>query len=215
MSADGHVLYGARGSGAAAVEMALVLAGLPFRKVNAASWEAGPGRDELAGVNPLLQIPTLVLPDGSALTESAAILIHLGLAHPGSGLLPDDASKRAQALRGLVYIAANCYAAIGVIDYPERWVSEPDDATGERMRAGTRARLHHLWDVFVDTFPASPFLGGKNIGALDLLAAVVSKWSGSRQHLATSRPQFSALLARIESDPRLAPVFAAYWPKQA
>ena len=28
---------------------------------------------------------------------------------------------RAQALRGLVFIAANCYAAIGVIDYPERW----------------------------------------------------------------------------------------------
>lgn len=210
-----HTLYGARGSGAAAVEMALVLAGLPFRKVNAASWEAGPGQDELARVNPLLQIPTLVLPDGSVLTESAAILIHLGLTHPASGLLPDAASKRAQAIRGLVYIAANCYAAIGVIDYPERWVSEPDDATGERMRAGTRARLHHLWDVFADTFPASPFLGGEHVGALDLLAAVVSKWSGSRQHLAAARPQLSALLARIEGDPRLAPVFAAYWPKQA
>lgn len=210
-----HTLYGARGSGAAAVEMALVLAGLPFRKVNAASWEAGPGRDELARVSPLLQIPTLVLPDGSVMTESAAILIHLGLTHPASGLLPGDASKRAQAIRGLVYIAANCYAAIGIIDYPERWLSEPDDATGERVRAGSRARLHHLWDVFADAFPAAPFLGGERIGALDLLAAVVSKWSGSRQHLSASRPQFSALLARIEGDPRLAPVFAAYWPKQA
>ncbi len=213
--AAGYTLYGARGSGAAAVEMGLVLAGLPFRKVNAASWEPGPGRDELARVNPLQQIPTLVLPGGSVMTESAAILTHLGLAHPASGLLPDDAVQRAQAIRGLVYIATNCYAAIGIIDYPERWVSEPDDATGERMRAGTRARLHHLWDVFADTFPASPFLGGGRVGALDLLAAVVSKWSGSRQHLVASRPQFSALLARIESDPRLAPVFAAYWPSQA
>jgi len=209
---SGYVLYGARGSGAAAVEMALVLAKEPFRKVDAASWEAGSGRDELARVNPLLQIPTLVLPDGSVLTESAAILIHLGLAHPDSGLLPAAPSPRAQAIRGLVYIAANCYAAIGVIDYPERWVNEPDDATGERMRVGTRARLHHLWDVFADTFPATPFLGGTKPGALDLLAAVVSKWSGTRAHLASSRPAFSALLARIEADPVLAPVFAIYWP---
>ncbi len=215
MPSAGYTLYGARGSGAAAVEMALVLAGASFRKVDAASWEAGAGRDELARVNPLLQIPTLVLPDGSVMTESAAILIHLGLVHPASGLLPVDASRRAQTIRGLVYIAANCYAAIGVIDYPERWVSEHDDATGERIRAGTRARLHHLWDVFADTFPASPFLGGERIGALDLLAAVVSKWSGTRQHLAASRPVFSELLARIESDVRLAPVFATYWPKKA
>lgn len=212
MSGSGYVLYGARGSGSAAVEMALVLAQQPFRKVDAASWEAGPGRDELARVSPLRQIPTLVLPDGSVMTESAAILIHLGLVHPDSALLPVEASARAQAIRGLVYIAANCYAAIGIVDYPERWVSEHDDATGERIRAGTRARLHHLWDVFADTFPASPFLSGSTPGALDLLAAVVSKWSGTRQHLAQSRPQFTALLARIESEPRLAPVFATYWP---
>lgn len=214
MSHAGYVLYGARGSGSAAVEMALVLAQQPFRKVDAASWEAGAGRDELARINPLLQIPTLVLPDGSAMSESAAILIHLGLVHPDSGLLPVEASARAQAIRGLVYIAANCYAAIGVIDYPERWVSDHDDATGERIRAGTRARLHRLWDIFADTFPASPFLSGASPGALDLLAAVVSKWSGARQHLAQSRPAFSALLGRIESDPRLAPVFAAYWPSK-
>jgi glutathione S-transferase len=135
----------------------------------------------LARVNPLAQIPTLVLPDGGVVTESAAILIHLGLAYPGSPLLPADAARRAQALRGLVYIAANCYAAIGVIDYPERWCADADEHTKKRIQAGTRARLHALWDTFADTFPAQPFLAGAQPGALDLLAAVVSKWSGSRQ----------------------------------
>ena len=47
---------------------------------------------------------------------------------------------------------------------------------------------------------------------LDLLAAVVSKWSGTRAHLATSRPAFRALLTRIEDDPRVAAVFARHWP---
>jgi len=210
--ASGYTLYGTKGSGSAAVEAALTIADIPFRSVDAASWEPGPGLDELKRVNPLAQIPTLVLPDGTVMTESAAILVHLGLAHPASGLLPAEASRRTQAIRGLVYIAANCYAAIGVIDYPERWCSDADDATKDRIRAGTRARLHHLWDVFADTFPAQPFLGGEQLGGLDLLAAVVSKWSGARKHLAQSRPAFSALLARIESEPRVAAIFVRHWP---
>ena len=92
-------------------------------------------------------------------------------------------ARRAQAMRGLVYIAANCYAAIGIIDYPERWCSERRRGHTKRIKAGTRKRLHYLWDVFADTFPAQPFLSGERFGALDLLAAVVSKWSGSRKHL--------------------------------
>jgi GST-like protein len=210
-----YTLFGTKGSGSAAAEAALTLAAVPFRSVDAASWEPGPGRDELARVNPLCQIPTLKLADGSVLTESAAILIHLGLQHPASELLPADAATRAQALRGLVYVAANCYAAIGIIDYPERWCADPDEATGKRIRAGATQRLHYLWEVFADTFPAHPFLGGQHIGALDLLAAVVSRWSGSRKHLAKVRPEFSALLARIESEPRVAPIFARHWPPAA
>jgi len=207
-----YTLFGSKGSGSASAEAALTVAGIEFRIVDAASWEPGPGLDELTRVNPLAQIPTLLLPDGSVLTESAAILIHLGLAHPASGLLPADATARAQTLRGLVYVAANCYAAIGLIDYPERWCAEPDEKTNIRIKTGATQRLHHLWEIFADTFPARPFLGGAQLGALDLLTAVVSKWSGSRKHLATARPAFSALLARIESEPRVAPVFARHWP---
>jgi GST-like protein len=207
-----YTLFGTKGSGSAAIEAALTLLGESFRSVDAASWEAGPGRDELQRVNPLCQIPTLLLPDGSVLTESAAILIHLGLAHPESGLLPAEAARRAQVLRGLVYVAANCYAAIGIIDYPERWCSDADEDTRKRIKAGSTVRLHYLWEVFADTFPAQPFLTGERLGALDLIAAVVSKWSGSRKHLAASRPAFSALLAKIEGDPRVAPVFLRHWP---
>jgi GST-like protein len=210
-----YTLFGSKGSGSASAEAALTVAGIEFRIVDAASWEPGPGLDELTRVNPLAQIPTLLLPDGSVLTESAAILIHLGLAHPASGLLPADAAARAQTLRGLVYVAANCYAAIGLIDYPERWCAEPDEKTNKRIKTGATQRLHHLWEIFADTFPARPFLGGAQLGALDLLAAVVSKWSGSRKHLSTARPAFSALLARIESEPRVAPVFARHWPPAA
>lgn len=206
-------LYGSKGSGSAAIEAALTLLDAPWRQVDAARWNPSAGFDELVReVNPLGQIPTLRLDDGSVLTESAACLIHLGLVHPESGLLPRDASRRARSMRGLVYLTANCYAAIGIVDYPERWVASDDAAVHRAVGAGARRRLHALWDIFDDQFPATPWLAGEALGALDLLAAVVSRWSGARAHLAESRPAFRALLDRIDADPRIAAVFARHWP---
>jgi len=204
-----YTLYGSRGSGSAAVEAALGLCEVEWKLVDAASWAPGKSFEALKKHNALGLIPTLVLPDGSVLTESAAILIHLGDAHPASGLLPTTLPARAQAIRGLVYVVAQCYAAIGVIDYPERWCAECDEATAERIRAGTRARLHRCWEIFADQVPAT---FGAKLGALELLAATVSKWSGARAHLARARPKFHARLARIEANPRVADVFARHWP---
>jgi GST-like protein len=207
-------LYGTQGAGSAAVEAALAIAGLEARIVDAASWQPSPALDELKRVNPLAQIPTLVLDDGSVLTESAAILIHLGLLHPESGLLAGEPRARAQQIRGLVYIAANCYAGIGILDYPDRWYPDPDDAVKQAMQARGRARLHELWILFADQFPARPWLSGERVGALDVLAATVSMWAGTRAALAAARPEFAALLGRIEVDPRVAPVWARHWPRR-
>jgi GST-like protein len=208
-----YVLYGKKGSGSAAIEAALELVGAPYRVIETASWEPNEAFAELLNLNPLGQIPTLKLSDGATLSESAAILIHLGSAHPESGLLPREPSTRAQVVRGLVFIAANCYAAISVIDFPERWCADADsdDAVKERIRAGTRARLHRHWEMFADVFPARPWLGPEP-GALDIHAAVVSKWSGARKHLEERRPAFFAVLQRIEAHPKLASVFARHWP---
>lgn len=203
-------LYGTARSGSAAVEAALTLAGQPFTAVDAASWQPGAGRDALLKVNPLGQIPTLVLDDGQVLTESAAILVHLGLAAAPGVLLPAEAGARAQALRGLVYIAANCYAAISVIDYPERWCEPCDDAMKERIRAGTRARLRHHWSLFADQIGAL-FASGEP-QALALLAAVVSRWSGARDWLKAERPGFFAQLQAVDRHPAVVAVFQRHWP---
>jgi len=160
-----------------------------------------------------VQIPTLVLPDVSVMTESAAILLHLGLAAKPGVLLPADEAARAQSIRGLVYIPANCYSCITILDYPERFTTATDKESLDKVRAGTRERLHRHWDIFADTFKPSPYLNGETPGALDFLAAVVSKWAGARAHLQEQRPAFSQLLQRIESHPSAAPVFEAHWGK--
>ena len=208
-----YTLFGFKGSGSAAVECALEMTGADYRIVETASWEQNDALAELERVNPLKQIPTLQLPDGTVLTESAAILMHLGLAFPHSGLLSEEPGERDLALRGLVYIAANCYSCISVIDYPERYTTASDDAARKAVRAGATERLHMHWDIFADLYAVADerFIAGDQPGALDLLAAVVSKWSGTRKHVKTSRPAFAALLERIDSHPAVALVFGRHW----
>ncbi len=209
-------LYGAIGGvGTAAVEAALAIAGVSVAYVEAPPWESGDASDRLRRINPLGQVPTLVLDDGAVLTESAAILVHLGLTHPHCGLLPANEKARAQNLRGLVFIAANCYPDISVVDYPERYCSDCTESEAGRIRSATRHHLHALWDAFADTFAATPFLAGERVGALDLLAAAVSKCFGTRVHLQRSRPAFAALLDRIDGDPHFAAVHDRHWPKAA
>ena len=204
-----YTLYGTDDSGSCMIEIALQRCAVPWHRVEASSWQDGEGSDALARINPLKQIPTLVTPDGQVLTESAAILIHLGLEFPASALL---AGNRAQILRGLVYIAANCYSAIGIIDYPQRWLGNVNETVQAQLVTGTRRYLHQAWVVFADQFAGQLFAANDTPNALGLMAAAVSRWDESREALNGLAPGFAQSLAQVDADPVVAPVFARHWP---
>ena len=206
-----YTLYGTRGSGSAAIEMALHTCGAHWKHVDAASWKPESAVEELRRVNPQIQIPTIVLPDATVLTESAAILIHLATAHPSASLLPENSSSRAQAIRGLIFIAANCYSAVSVIDFPSRWTVASAESAHDDVRNAARRQLFHHWDIFADTFTPYPYLSGARPGALDYLAAVVSMWCNARDHIASNRPLFAETLQRIETHESVAAVFREHW----
>jgi len=210
-----HTLYGTLGSGSAAIEMALHACDAQWQYGDAASWKPGSSVEELRRVNPLVQIPTIVLPGGAVSTESAAILIHLATARPSSSLLPESSASRAQAIRGLIFIAANRYSAVSVVDFPSRWTVAFDESAHDAVREGARQRLFHHWDICADTFAPDPYLSGANPGALDYLAVVVSMSCSARNHIARSRPLFSQTLRRIETHDSVAPIFRQHWDHTA
>ncbi|AMO23735.1 hypothetical protein GCM10027034_36500 [Ramlibacter solisilvae] len=72
--------------------------------------------------------------------------------------------------------------------------------------------MHLHWESFADQFQS--VLDAANPGGLDFLAAVVSRWSGTRAHLRGHRPAVLATLERIEAHPALAPVMSRHWPQQ-
>jgi len=196
-------LFGSQGSGSAEFEMALRAARLEYLVVRASEWEPDSAISDLKKINPLGQIPTLVLADGTVLTESAAILIHLGLEHPASGLLPEGVAARAAALRGLVFIAANCYPAVSVSDYPERWTTATSKPAHRRVRLAARQQLHRHWDIFFGAFGPELQRSQSTPGALAFLAVVVSRWSGTRQYLVESGSSATGVLTALEQHPRI------------
>ena len=205
-----YTLYGIDESGSCMIEIALQRCAVPWRRIDAASWAEGEGSDELLRINPLKQVPTLVTPEGEVLTESSAILIYLGLEYPNADLL---AGNRAQIIRGLVYIAANCYSAIGIIDYPQRWLGDVNETVQAQLVTGTRRYLHQAWVVFADQFAEQLFAPSGVPNALGLMAAAVSRWDEAREALNGVAPGFAQSLEQVDADPIVAPVFARHWPE--
>lgn len=207
-------VFGAMGSGSVPVEAALTLIGQPFTVVEGATWEHDPQvLARVEAVNPLKQIPAVVLPSGEVLTESAAILIWLAERHPGARLGPGiDDPRRGQFLRWMTYIPASIYSLFWVRDVPSR-LAGPDKAQGERIKQATAERIADCWRMMDQQItPAGDYLLGDDLSVLDLYVAVVSRWGPGRNRFYREAPGMAPVVRRVDADPRLEAFWAARFP---
>src|SRR5262252_5996469 len=96
-----------KGCGSAIVEATLAIAGIPYDREEH-DYGKPEGRAAIAAFNPLGQVPTVVLPDGAVMTESAAIALYVADRTPGL-LPPAGDPTRPAALRWLVFLVAAIY----------------------------------------------------------------------------------------------------------
>ncbi|SEU18557.1 glutathione S-transferase family protein [Variovorax sp. OV084] len=209
---DRYTLYGAPGSGATPIHAALTLIGAQVDTVDVATWESEAERERVSGVNPMRQVPALVLPSGEVMTESAAILIWLGDRYPEAGLCPaPDDPLRSRYLRWMVYLPAAIYSLFWVRDDPQRLV--PDHTAQAAMLERSAERIAHCWhlmDTQIDE-PA-PYLLGEKLSMLDLYVTVMSRWTPGRRRFYRVAPRMARMVRRVDADPRLAEFWAARFP---
>jgi GST-like protein len=217
---NGYLVYGAAGSGSTPVEATLTLLGAPYRVVERAVWEDAAAAAEMEHVNPLRQVPALVLPPngsgaGELMTESAAILIHLADSHPGSGLSPaTDSPLRPRFLRWMAYIAAQIYALYWIRDDITRLAA--DKAHEHVLRERTAARISACWTMMeLQAAPAGRFMLGDDISVLDLYLAVVSRWGPRRRGFYAAAPRLGDVARHVDGEPRLAAFWAERFPFKA
>jgi GST-like protein len=202
-----YTLYGRAGWGSTIVEAQLVWYGLPFKFEPLGDLFKSPeARAKLEKVNPLAQVPTLVLPDGSVMSESAAITLLLADITGDDSLVPGPgAPERAKFLRWLIFIVANIYPTFTYADDPSRFVSV--NSARDPFRAATNAYAQKLWRM-VESEAGSPWMLGARFSALDVYAGVMTRWRPKRGWFEVETPKLAAIVRAVDTLPKLAPVWA-------
>jgi GST-like protein len=200
------LLLAAKGGGSAIVECLLTLAGIEY-DTEYLDWDhLRDPQGRLMALNPLCEIPTLCLPDGQVLTESAAVTLWVGDQRPAAGLVPAAGDPhRAAFLRWLVWLVAAVYPTFTYGDHPERFVA--GKAAGQQLRASTDARREEAWRQFEQAISPGPWLLGAPLTALDLYMAVMVTWRPRTAWFRTHCPKLHAVAARVAGIEALQPVW--------
>ena len=204
-------VFGAAGSGSVPVEATLTLLGIPYEVIEAVTWEDEAARKLVETVNPLRQVPALVLESGEVITESAAILIYLADLHPQARLAPAFSDpKRAQYLRWMAYVSAAIYALVWIIDDPTRIVASAEQAPHVVDRI--RDRRADCWRMMDEQIAPGRYILGDELSVLDLYVAVISRFAPRRIRFYQSAPKMAEIVRRVDADPRLKEFWAKRFP---
>lgn len=198
-------LYGSKGCGSVVVEVMLDLAGLKYEFIDAMQWQPFQRHPDLLKLNPLGQVPVLVLDDGTVMTESAAMVLTLAEKIPG--MIPSNPSIRAAFHRFMIFIPANMYPVFTFRDFPQRWVE--GEATQAQFKEKLTERLRELWLILEAELHPQPYLLGAEICALDPYLAMLAQWTPGRAWIAANCPKLDASLSLTVQHP----VISAVWKR--
>ncbi|OGT84120.1 MAG: hypothetical protein A3H91_14850 [Gammaproteobacteria bacterium RIFCSPLOWO2_02_FULL_61_13] len=203
-----YTLYGRKGSGSFAVEAILAETGQEYKFIDAKPGADGKPHAGLLKLNPLGQVPTMVLPDKSAMTESAAIMIYLGDRHSKGGLAPARKAKdRAAYLRWMTFLSANIYPSDLRLYYSERYSTDPNAADG--IKAAAVAALDREWAILAKALGKGPWLLGRKFSGADIYAAMLSIWNPDLPAFYAKYPNVKALCDRVKARKKIGPIWEA------
>jgi len=200
-------LYQRPGWGSAIIEAQLAFYGLAHELEEVGDvFEDAAARAALARLNPVAQIPALVLPSGEVMSESAAITLYLADVAGTDALVPGPgAEARAAFLRWLVFLVANIYPCFTFADVPTRFVADAEAA--KAFRAAVDEHAKGLWRA-VEVAAGAPWFLRERFSALDIYIGVMCHWRPRPAWFAAETPKIAAIAKAAQARPDMVAVFA-------
>ncbi|MBB1089158.1 glutathione S-transferase family protein [Lysobacter sp. SG-8] len=199
------VLYGSRSTASLVVHWLLIELGIDHELVMLDFDKGEQKSAAYLAVNPQGRVPTLVI-DGQALTESAAIAMHLADLHPEAWLAPEAGTPaRAAYYRWMMFCAYTLMPAFRAWFYP----AEPaGEACIDQVRERARATIEAAWDQ-LDAHLAThgPCLLGEQPSAADFVLTMLMRWSRNMPRPADSWPALGRLARRMKDRPAFREVY--------
>ena len=198
-------LYNRLGSGGFVVEVALTLAETKFELVELASKLGTELPDSFRDLNPWGQVPALILPNGTTMTETAAILIYLAAQFPNQKLAPaPGTSAYVSFLRWTVFASVNVCEAVARGSYPHRFTT--DSAELDAIRAAATHRMGEALTI-IEAHVAGPFLLGREMSVADVYIAMLYLWSGG----SVPAPRLDTITDRVRLHPVVRPIWHRHY----
>ena len=192
-------LYVMPGACSLASHIALLWAGAAF-ELHVLSHEAV-GESAFRRLNPKGAVPTLVLGDGTVLTESLAILDYIADAFPEAelGAAPHDRIGRAKLNEALAELVSDVHKAWAPVFAPSRFVLRAADEDYARQAAFRQLDVHYArldglmqdrhWRV----------LGRRTVA--DAYLHVMCRWKDMTPTPLANFPALAAFNARLDAEP--------------
>ncbi len=201
-----YKLYARKNAGSAAVEALLEVLGAPYELVEVVKTIDSKAPDWFFKLNPRGEVPVLELSDGSIMTESAAMMIHLADAHPEAGLAPAAGSAaRAEYLRWMIYMAASPYNSDLRMYYSDRYSTNKSHAAG--IKAQAIIDLAHDLDIFANEMGDGPYILGDKLSAADIYASMLLTWTDDTAALFKRQPKLKRLFDKVSENPSVLAVW--------
>lgn len=161
---------------------------------------------EFLTINPRGQLPALQLEDGTNLTESCAIMLHLADCLPNARLIDEPGTVlRAQTYRWMVFLATNVYEDFLRMRYPHNYTA---DSTAEAaVSASGAASMDRSWGILNDALDDSRFLVGSSVTIADIYLAMLLSWHPDRTQLSLTRPNLVPAARNTLAYPTIKRVF--------
>jgi len=193
-----YKLYWSPNTGALAPQILLEEVGADYQRIILDLAADEQNKDEYLAINPRGQVPALELADGSILTESAAIALHIADNHPDSGLLPPmGSSQRAQVYRWLFFAVANIYEADLRFYYSEVYSGDPGCA--DPIKSQARIDMDAAWDLVEKELGDGPYLLGDNYSVIDPYLLMLSQWHEDTRELYQRCPRLMKLCEAVKA----------------
>ena len=202
-----YKLFWAKSMGSMAAEVLFEEIGTAYEKIAVDLEKQENQSAEFLAVNPTGQIPALILPDGTVMTESAAMVLHICDRHPEAKLAPPAGSpESARFQRWLIFMAATLYSADQRLYYAERMTTDAAGTAG--IEAAARAAMDRHFALVNDALDPGPYLLGETYSAVDVYLWMLAKWHPDEKQLFADNSRIAKLVDLVEARPAVAKVWA-------
>lgn len=169
------------------------LLGIPFEWIELTAMSGDTRKPPFLAINPMGQVPTVILPDGRTLAQSNAIMLHLAEA---SRLMPTDAYQRSLMMQWLFWEQNNHEPAIAVRIMQKAYRQKSDDAIDPLLLT----KGHWALKVMNDHLATRGYFVANKLSLADIALVAYTRHADKGGFDLEAYPAVKTWVARIESE---------------